>query len=132
MPSSRGSSQPGGKIKKKRTEEKKASPSQGLKKTFVWENCPPKPSYLEKPLLNYEQAHSKRILKTTLSGSITASVLYVGMDVCVHAQSLSHVPLFCKLMNCSPPGSFVQGIFWARILECIASSFFRGIFPTQG
>ena len=91
MPSSRGSSQPGGKIKKKRTEEKKASPSRGLKKTFVWENCPPKPSYLEKPLLNYEQAHSKRILKTTLSGSITASVLYVGMDVCVHAQLLSPV-----------------------------------------
>ena len=54
------------------------------------------------------------------------------MDVCVHAQSLSHVPLFCNLMNCSPPGSFVQGIFWARILECIAISFSRGIFPTQG
>jgi len=28
-------------------------------------------------------------------------------------------------MNCSPPGSSVQGIFQARILEWVAISFFR-------
>ena len=37
----------------------------------------------------------------------------------------------CNLMNCSPPGSSVHGIFQARILEWVAISSSRGIFPTQ-
>ena len=35
-------------------------------------------------------------------------------------------------MDCSPPGSSVHGILQARILEWIAISFSKGIFPTQG
>ena len=35
-------------------------------------------------------------------------------------------------MDCSPQGSSVPGISQARVLEQIAISFFRGIFPTQG
>jgi len=35
-------------------------------------------------------------------------------------------------MDCSPPGFFIHGIFQARILEWVAISFSRGIFPTQG
>jgi len=35
-------------------------------------------------------------------------------------------------MDCSPPGSSVHGILQARILECIAMPFSRGIFLTQG
>ena len=35
-------------------------------------------------------------------------------------------------MNCSLPGFSVCGIFQARILEWVAMSFSRGIFPTQG
>ena len=55
------------------------------------------------------------------------SLLY---NLIVHAQSLGCVPFatpplfFVTLynpMNCSPPGSSVQGIFQARILECIVS-----------
>ena len=38
----------------------------------------------------------------------------------------------CDPVNCSPPGSSVHGILQARILEWIAISFSRGIFPTQG
>ena len=37
---------------------------------------------------------------------------------CTSAQS-------CNPMDCSPPGSSVHGLFQARILEWIASSFFR-------
>ena len=44
----------------------------------------------------------------------------------VHAQSLSHVQLLGHLMDCSPPGSSVHGIFQARILEWVAISFSRG------
>ena len=35
-------------------------------------------------------------------------------------------------MACSPPGSSVNGIFQARILEWVAISLSRGIFLTQG
>ena len=41
-------------------------------------------------------------------------------------------PTFCDPMDCTLPGSFVHGIFQARILEWVAISFFRGIFLTQG
>ena len=47
--------------------------------------------------------------------------------------SLSHVLLFCNLMDhSSPPGSSVHGISRARILEWVAIPFSRGIFLTQG
>ena len=32
-------------------------------------------------------------------------------------------PTLCDPVNCSPPGSFVLGIFQARILEWVAISF---------
>ena len=52
-----------------------------------------------------------------------------GWCACV----LSHIQLFCDpSMDCSPPGSSVHGILHARILEWVAISFSRGIFPTQG
>ena len=41
---------------------------------------------------------------------------------CVHAQSLS----LCNPMDCSPPGSSVNGISQERILEWVAISFSRG------
>ena len=41
-------------------------------------------------------------------------------------------PTLCNPMDCSLPGSFVHGIFQATVLEWIAISFSRGIFPTQG
>ena len=38
----------------------------------------------------------------------------------------------CDPMDCNPPGFSVYGIFQARILEWVAISSSRGIFPTQG
>ena len=38
----------------------------------------------------------------------------------------------CNPMDCSPPGSSVNGILQARILEWVGIFFSRGIFPTQG
>ena len=35
-------------------------------------------------------------------------------------------------MDCSLPGFSVRGILQARLLEEIAISFSRGVFPTQG
>ena len=42
---------------------------------------------------------------------------------CLVAKSC---PTLCNPMNCSPPGSSVQGIFQARILEWVAISSSRG------
>ena len=34
-------------------------------------------------------------------------------------------PTLCDPMDCSPPGSSLHGIFQARILECVATSYSR-------
>ena len=52
----------------------------------------------------------------------------VCVCVCARVRTLSPVgPIDCNLS-----GSSVHGIFQARILECGAISYSRGIFPTQG
>ena len=48
--------------------------------------------------------------------------------VCVCARALSHAQLFMTPMNCNPPGSSVQGITLARILEWVAIFSSRGSF----
>ena len=47
--------------------------------------------------------------------------------MCVYGAGLiaKLCPTLCDPMDCSPPGSGVHGIFWARILEWVAISFFR-------
>ena len=53
--------------------------------------------------------------------------------VCVHACARDQSCLtLCDLMIYSLPGFSVHGIFQARILEQVAASYSRGIFPTQG
>ena len=44
-------------------------------------------------------------------------------DLCVHAQSC---PTLCDPINCSLPGSSVHGIFQAKILEQLATSYSQG------
>ena len=50
----------------------------------------------------------------------------VCVCVCVCVCMLSCIQLFCDPVACSPPVSFVYGIFQARILEWVAISFSRG------
>ena len=45
---------------------------------------------------------------------------------------LSYVWLFCDLVDCSLPGSSVNGISQARILECVAIAFSRESFWPRG
>ena len=51
--------------------------------------------------------------------------MHILCIVCVNAQLLSHSWFFVTAWT-SPPGSSVHGIFWARILEWIATSYSRG------
>ena len=55
--------------------------------------------------------------------------ILIGSVLVLVAQSC---PVLCDPMVCSPPGSSFHGIFQARILEWVAISSSRGIFPTQG
>ena len=48
----------------------------------------------------------------------------VCVYMCVRSVAQS-CPTLCDPMDCSPPGSSVHGIFQARILEWVATSFFR-------
>ena len=47
-------------------------------------------------------------------------------SLCVCAKSLQSCPTLCESMNCSPPGSSVDGILQARILEWVAVPSSRG------
>ena len=49
-----------------------------------------------------------------------------------HAPRAQSSPTLCSPLDCSPPGSSVHGIFPARLLEWVALSSSRGIFPSQG
>ena len=48
------------------------------------------------------------------------------------SQEAQVCPTPCDPMDCSPPGLSVHGILQARILERVAISFSRGIFPSRG
>ena len=53
----------------------------------------------------------------------------VCVRVCMHVCSVVYL---CNPMDCRSPGSSVHGIFQVRILEWVAISFSRGVFPSQG
>ena len=55
----------------------------------------------------------------------------VCVRVCVLLVTQSRATLW-DCLSCSPPGTSVHGIFQARILEWVAISSSKGIFPTQG
>ena len=50
---------------------------------------------------------------------------------CMHGKSLQSCPTLCDPMDCSPPGSSVQGSLQARILEWVAMLSSRGIFQAS-
>ena len=50
----------------------------------------------------------------------------------MHAKSLQSCSTFCSTMDYSLQGSSVHDSFQARILEWVAMSSSRGVFPTQG
>ena len=52
-----------------------------------------------------------------------------------HTHTHTHIqscPTLCNPLDCSPPGSSVHGIFWARILEWVAISSSPGDLPDPG
>ena len=59
-------------------------------------------------------------------GSQEQTAPYFCLPVCMCVLSLQSCPTLCDPMDSSPPGSFVHGIFQARILEWVAMTSSRG------
>ena len=63
--------------------------------------------------------------------NISCSLYIVFLRSWIHlevkwSEVAQSCPTLCKLIDCSPPGSLVHGIFQAWILERVAISFSRG------
>ena len=73
----------------------------------------------------------RMILLTSVVGTFVDCrwiLLYMNVSACVPVQSCQTL---CDSMDCSPPGSSVQGIFQARILKWVAISFSKGSSPAR-
>ena len=59
--------------------------------------------------------------------SLQYSCLENPMNSIVKSESevAQSCPTLCDPVDCSPPGSSIHGILWARILEWVAISFSR-------
>ena len=81
--------------------------------------------------------HNNKVL---ILKTLTGNILYnlndknnKGLDTNLEESEVTQLcPTLGNPMDCSLPGSSVHGIFQAIVLEWIAISFSRGIFPTQG
>ena len=72
----------------------------------------------------FPMPHTFNSKKTnTKALSVHSWAVQAGGCACVCAQSRLTV---CDSVDCSPPGSSVHGILWARILEWVATPFSRG------
>ena len=54
-----------------------------------------------------------------------------GQHAAAAAKLLQLCPTLCDPMECSPLGSFIQGILQARTLEWVAMPSFRGFSPPR-
>ena len=68
-------------------------------------------------------AGTSSALRDLKAARVVAFITWVCAQLC---------PTLCDSMDCTPPGFSVHGNFQARILEWVAISSSRGIFPTQG
>ena len=59
----------------------------------------------------------------SFSFTISPSSEYSELITFAVAESLQSCPALCDPMDCSLPGSFVHGIFQARVLEWVAIAF---------
>ena len=73
-----------------------------------------------------------KVRVSAIWGSYSALLGLSHVWVCVHAQLLSHVQLFCNSMDCCLPGSSVHEISLAKVLKAGCYFLLWGIFLTQG
>ena len=82
---------------------------------IIWEAC-------------INNTTEKKIRYKVLTWPLSQDVTHLTGSWCVCVRALSHVQL-CNPVDCNSPGSYVHGIFQARILEQVAVPYPRG--PSQ-
>ena len=85
----------------------------------------------KKTILGFREGETS--LERAIAAEKVSDCLRGGVCVCVCVCVCAQLCLtLCNPMGYSPPASSVHGILQTRILEWVAISFSRGIFPTQG
>ena len=98
-----------------------------------WEQSTNKQNWEQREKAVRTGQHTARIKQSSLHTMMTSSYYTshqhnnIFIRIAVTVPSPSHVQLFCNSMDCSPPGSSVDGISQARIQEWVAISFSRGL-----
>ena len=90
---------------------------------------------IRKMQINITASNNLTPTRKTLMINVCVCVLCVCVCVCMRACMHAQLRLtFCDPMHYTPPGSSVQGISQARVLEWVAISYCGGggLFPTQG
>ena len=84
-------------------------------------------------IICYTHTHTRILFGHQKGNIVPLATIYMDLEGsetrkvrCVHAKLLQLYPTLCDPMNHSPPGSSVHGIFQAKILKWIATSFSRG------
>ena len=104
-----------------------APPSVGFSRQECWSGLPfPSSGDLPNPGI---EPGSPALQADALPSAPPGKPNSLATIVCEVTQSC---PTLCDPMDCSLPDSSVHGIFQAIVLEWIAISFSRGIFPIQG
>ena len=78
---------------------------------------------------NYSDFGAPKIKSATVSPSFCREVIGLGVMILVfwsESEGAQSWPTLCDPMDCSVPGSSVNGIFQARVLEWVAISISRG------
>ena len=95
--------------------------SMGFSRRVYWSGLPcPSPGFTHYPVPKL-LLHIQVVATAASHFSVPNSVL-----ICLGSKSLQLCPTLCEPMDCSPPGSSVQGILQARILERVAIFSSRG------
>ena len=82
--------------------------------------------------IQVSQKTGKLVWYSHLSKSFPQFMIHTVIGFESESEVAQSCLTLCDPMDCSPPGSSVHGILQARILEWVAISFSRGIFPIQG
>ena len=93
---------------------------------------PPKPlNRNTQPTRAWWSAKTSRWLSQSSTQPVSLYLFILYLNIYVHAKLLQSCPTLCDCMDCSPPGSSVHGISQAGILEWVAISSSKVIWPTQ-
>ena len=92
------------------------------KLTVIWTSCHPLKIRMKSGIGISESSLQSSVLNIPPFGEYTTLWLIYHPKSAAAAKSLQSCPTLCDLIDDSPPGSSIHGIFQARVLEWVASA----------